>query len=103
MINNQQDVPIDEMRILTSRFDFVIYKFKIIWDLISFLITPSLCFEADDDYILDEDIYSRLTSLLQTDTITVTNKIHELFEQRFYISLWKKVKKKVCSFLIKML
>jgi hypothetical protein len=26
MINNQQDVPIDEMRILTSRFDFVIYK-----------------------------------------------------------------------------
>jgi len=24
MINNQQDVPIDEMRILTSRFDFVI-------------------------------------------------------------------------------
>jgi hypothetical protein len=30
MINNQQDVPIDEMRILTSRFDFVIYKFKII-------------------------------------------------------------------------
>jgi hypothetical protein len=23
MINNQQDVPIDEMRILTSRFDFV--------------------------------------------------------------------------------
>ena len=81
MINNQQDVPIDEMRILTSRFDFVIYKFKIIWDLISFLITPSLCFEADDDYILDEDIYSRLTSLLQTDTITVTEKINELFEQ----------------------
>jgi hypothetical protein len=27
------------------------------------------------------DIYSRLTSLLQTDTITVTKKIHELFEQ----------------------
>jgi hypothetical protein len=26
MINNQQDVPIDEMWILTSRFDFVIYK-----------------------------------------------------------------------------
>jgi hypothetical protein len=25
MINNQQDVPIDEMRILTSRLDFVIY------------------------------------------------------------------------------
>ena len=74
MINNQQDVPIDEMRILTSRFDFVIYKFKIIWDLISFLITPSLCFEAEDDYILDEDVYSRLTSLLQTDTITVTEK-----------------------------
>ena len=45
------------------------------------IITPSLCFEADDDYILDEDIYSRLTSLLQTDTITVTKKIHELFEQ----------------------
>ena len=38
------------------------------------IITPSLCFEADDDY-------SRLTSLLQTDTITVTEKIHELFEQ----------------------
>jgi hypothetical protein len=45
------------------------------------IITPSLCFEADDDYILDEDVYSRLTSLLQTDTITVTEKIHELFEQ----------------------
>ena len=29
MINNQQDVPIDEMRILTSRFDFVIYKFSV--------------------------------------------------------------------------
>ena len=29
MINNQQDVPIDEMRILTSRFDFVIYKFNV--------------------------------------------------------------------------
>jgi hypothetical protein len=28
MINNQQDVPIDEMRIFTSRFDFVIYKFS---------------------------------------------------------------------------
>jgi hypothetical protein len=40
-----------------------------------------LCFEADDDYILDEDIYSRLTSLLQTDTITVTEKMNELFEQ----------------------
>jgi len=45
------------------------------------IITPSLCFEADDDYILDEDVYSRLTSLLQTDTITATEKIHELFEQ----------------------
>jgi hypothetical protein len=33
-----------------------------------------LCFEADDDY-------SRLTSLLQTDKITVPEKIHELFEQ----------------------
>jgi hypothetical protein len=33
------------------------------------IITPSLCFEADDDYILDEDVYSTLTiSLLQTDT-----------------------------------
>ena len=29
MINNQQDVPIDEMRILTSHFDFVIYKFSV--------------------------------------------------------------------------
>ena len=29
MINNQQDVPIDEKRILTSRFDFVIYKFSV--------------------------------------------------------------------------
>ena len=29
MINNQQDVPIDEMRNLTSRFDFVIYKFSV--------------------------------------------------------------------------
>jgi hypothetical protein len=30
IINNQQDVPIDEMRILTSRFDFVIiYKFSV--------------------------------------------------------------------------
>ncbi len=29
MINNQQDVPIDEMWILTSRFDFVIYKFSV--------------------------------------------------------------------------
>ena len=29
MINNQQDVPIDEMHILTSRFDFVIYKFSV--------------------------------------------------------------------------
>ena len=29
MINNQQDVPIDEMRILTSRFDFVIYQFSV--------------------------------------------------------------------------
>ena len=39
------------------------------------IITPSLCFEADDDYILDEDVYSTLTiSLLQTDTITVTEK-----------------------------
>jgi hypothetical protein len=38
------------------------------------IITPSLCFEADDDYILDEDVYSRLTSLLQTDTITATKK-----------------------------
>ena len=38
------------------------------------IITPSLCFEADDDYILDEDVYSRLTSLLQTDTITITKK-----------------------------
>ena len=28
-INDQQDVPIDEMRILTSRFDFVIYKFSV--------------------------------------------------------------------------
>ena len=46
------------------------------------IITPSLCFEADDDYILDEDVYSTLTiSLLQTDTITVTEKRHELFEQ----------------------
>ena len=38
------------------------------------IITPSLCFEAKDDYILDEDVYSRLTSLLQTDTIIVTEK-----------------------------
>jgi hypothetical protein len=46
------------------------------------IIAPSLCFETDDDYILDEDVYSTLTiSLLQTDTITVTEKIHELFEQ----------------------
>ena len=29
MINNQQDVPIDKMRILTSHFDFVIYKFSV--------------------------------------------------------------------------
>ena len=40
-----------------------------------------MCFEADDDYILGEDVYSRLTSVLQTNTITVTEKIHELFEQ----------------------
>ena len=29
MINTQQDVPINEMRILTSRFDLVIYKFSV--------------------------------------------------------------------------
>ena len=29
MINNEHDVPIDGMRILTSRFDFVIYKFSV--------------------------------------------------------------------------
>jgi len=45
------------------------------------IITPSLCFEADDDYILDEDVYSILTiNLLQTDTTTVTEKIHELHD-----------------------
>ena len=51
-------------------------------DCVLEIITPSLCFEADDDYILDDDVYSRLTSLiLQTDTLIVTEKIHELFEQ----------------------
>jgi hypothetical protein len=28
------------------------------------IITPSLCFEADDDYILDEDVCSRLAAIM---------------------------------------
>lgn len=32
-------------------------------------------------YILDEEIYNRLTSSLQTDTMTINEKVSEMFEE----------------------
>ena len=40
-----------------------------------------------------QDTVSRLTSLLQTDTITVTEKIHELFEQETVIMSCQKTRR----------